>query len=338
MAPQSFSGAATRIGAAALFLFGICADGVAAQTCPDVGLSGRPLSYSAGQLTGAGQTVNVMAGGNVDLRGCASVPGHGWIIEGPDFELMLSAMPPGQSLTLSVDGTCDAVLLVNDARGRWHYNDDAGGTLDPLITLPGASNGVHDIWVGTFGAATCPATLTLHVSGTGAAPPPPPSNVVRFDLPRVRGELVDWCVTWGADCGQGGADNFCRSQGYARAESWERFPGQRTLVLGDDRICPGGCDALRDVVCTGSGGAAPPPPPSLQQTFAVPRVRGEIVDWCVTWGADCGQGGADNFCRSHGYARAESWERFPGQRTLVLGDDRICPGGCDGLRNVVCTD
>ncbi|MBY6199900.1 hypothetical protein KUV65_00865 [Maritalea mobilis] len=340
MTPLTLPRVVLRAGAAAALALGLGVTVAAAQTCPNVGLSGRALSYSAGQLVGGGQTVNVMAGGNIDLGACASVPGHGWIIEAPDFELMLNAMPPGQSLTLSVDGTCDAVLLVNDARGQWHYNDDAGGSLDPSITIPGASNGLYDIWVGTFGSATCPATLTLRASGTGAAPPPPPSNAVRFDYPRVNGELVDWCVTWATNCGQGGADNFCRSQGFSRAASWERYPGQRTLVLGDNRIYPGGCDALRNVVCTGTGGGgvAPPPPPSVQQTFAVPRVNGEIVDWCVTWATDCGQPGADNFCRTQGFSRAASWERYPGQRTLVLGDNRICGGGCDGLRNVVCTN
>jgi hypothetical protein len=159
----------------------------------------------------------------------------------------------------------------------------------------------------------------------------------RYEFPRVRGELVDWCVTWATNCGQPGADQFCRTQGHDRAIAWERYPGQRTLVLGDNRICPAGCDALRDVVCTGTAPGAAPPPPSVVQTFAVPRVNGEIVDWCVTWATDCGQPGADNFCRTQGFSRATNWERFPGQRTLVLGENRICPGGCDGLRNVTCT-
>ncbi|GAA5079109.1 hypothetical protein N0B44_23310 [Roseibacterium beibuensis] len=51
-----------------------------------------------------------------------------------------------------------------------------------------------------------PLTLpraVLRASGTGAAPPPPPSNIVRFDYPRMNGEFIDWCVTWATNCGIG---------------------------------------------------------------------------------------------------------------------------------------
>lgn len=310
-----------------------------AQTCPDISMTGRVLTFNASDLVGVGHTTNVMAGGNVDLSACATAPGHGWIIQAPDFDLSLSGNMPGQSLTLQVNGSCDTVLLVNDAQGRWHYNDDAGGSLQAALTIPNAPNGIYDIWVGTYGSATCPATLTLEVSGALPAPPPPPTlGGVRYDFPRMNGEYVDWCVTWGTNCGQAGADYFCQRQGHGTASSWERFPGQRTLVLGSNQICPGGCDALRDVVCSTSGTVpAPPPPPTLQsQHFSIPRYNGELVDWCVTWATDCGQGGADQFCRTQGFSHASSWQRYPGQRTLVLGDNQICANGCDALRDVTC--
>ncbi|OAN84515.1 hypothetical protein A8B78_06555 [Jannaschia sp. EhC01] len=342
---RSFSFRAHPLLWALALVVGSLGSAAQAQTCPNISMTGRVLNYHASDLTGAGQTTNVMAGGNVNLSACATVPGHGWIIEAPDFDLHLSGNMPDQPLRLQVNGTCDTVLLVNDAHGNWHYNDDAGGSLQAALTINNAPNGVYDIWVGTFGSATCPATLTLSTSGGGAAIPPPPTVVgTRYDFPRVNGELVDWCVTWATNCGQGGADYFCQSQGHGNASSWERFPGQRTLVLGSNQICPGGCDALRDVVCTPGAGAAvpapapaPPPPPTLMsQRFELPRVNGELVDWCVTWATNCGQGGADQFCRRQGFSHASHWERYPGQRTLVLGDNRICASGCDALRAVTC--
>jgi hypothetical protein len=77
-------------------------------------------------------------------------------------------MAQGQSLTLSVAGDCDTVLLVNDATAEWFYNDD-DTSLDPAITIEGAANGVYDIWVGTYGPETCPAVLTISTGGAGGA-------------------------------------------------------------------------------------------------------------------------------------------------------------------------
>jgi hypothetical protein len=143
------------------------AGGAMAQSCPDIALTGAPLQYDASQLTN-GLSFDVVAGGNIDLGTCGSVPGFGYIIEGPDFELSLSGMSPGQSLTLSVAGDCDTVLLVNDATAEWFYNDD-DTSLDPAITIEGAANGVYDIWVGTYGPETCPALLTISTGGAGGA-------------------------------------------------------------------------------------------------------------------------------------------------------------------------
>ena len=230
--------------AAAVIALGFgAADQAAAQACPNVGLSGQQLAYSTNMLTGAGQSVGVTAGGHIDLGNCGSVPGHGWIVEAPDFELQLNGAMPGQSLTLSATAGCDTVLLVNDAYGQWHFDDDSGGSLNPSITLPNPGNGIYDIWVGTYGSNTCPATLNVRAAGVA----PPQSQF--YSVPRVNGEIVDWCVTWATNCGQPGADYFCQTQGYTRASGWERFPGQRTLVLGSNQICGSGCDGLRNVTC-----------------------------------------------------------------------------------------
>jgi hypothetical protein len=136
---------------------------VHAQTCPDIALTGAPLEYDASELFD-GLSFDVIAGGDVDLGACDAVPGVGYIIEGPDFELALSGMKDADSLTLSVTGDCDTVLLVNDATAEWFFNDDADA-FDPAITIDGAPIGVYDIWVGTYGAETCSALLTLQTSG-----------------------------------------------------------------------------------------------------------------------------------------------------------------------------
>ncbi|MCU4654772.1 peptidase S1 [Roseibacterium sp. SDUM158016] len=159
---------AARLGATALLACGLSGAAMA-QSCPDVGLGGAPLGYGAGQLQG-GLSFDVIAGGNIDLGACGSAPGYGWIVEAPDFELTLSGAAADESLTLSVSGDCDTVLLVNDATGEWFFSDDEGGGLDPAISIAPARNGVYDIWVGTYGTETCPSVLTLQTgAGSGGA-------------------------------------------------------------------------------------------------------------------------------------------------------------------------
>lgn len=131
-----------------------------AGTCPDWSLSGTSVSYGSDQLWTPRQ-LSVTAGGGIDLSQCGSVPGHGYIIQGPDFELNFTENNANRALEFRVQGSCDTVLLVNDANANWHFNDDADGTVNPRIRLPQARSGVYDIWVGTYGNSTCSATLTL---------------------------------------------------------------------------------------------------------------------------------------------------------------------------------
>ncbi len=84
----------------------------------------------------------------------------------------------------------------------------------------------------------------------------------QFPNPMLAQVPVDWCVTYGVQCGQPAADLFCRTQGYASARAWSAAEVQQTIVLGDLQRCVNAsCDALTGVVCTmggaPAGGAAP---------------------------------------------------------------------------------
>lgn len=138
-----------------------------AQACPDWSGQGQQLTYSMNNLVPA-QTVPVVAGGNVDLSACP-IPGgaNGYVITSPDFDLTLTDNAEGRGLILAVEGTCDTVLLVNDAGGTWHFNDDAAESLNPEVYIENAPAGAYDIWVGTYGPQTCDAVLVLESVGTG---------------------------------------------------------------------------------------------------------------------------------------------------------------------------
>jgi len=44
---------------------------------------------------------------------------------------------------------------------NWFYDDDDNGNLDPRIVLTRPSNGIIDIWVGTYDGEYCDAVLSL---------------------------------------------------------------------------------------------------------------------------------------------------------------------------------
>jgi hypothetical protein len=72
----------------------------------------------------------------------------------------------------------------------------------------------------------------------------------RFDRPMMEGAIVDTCVAWAYDCGQGGANQFCQQQGFRTALNWDRFYPGRTYVIGSQRICEGNnCGGFSYVVC-----------------------------------------------------------------------------------------
>jgi hypothetical protein len=136
-----------------------CSTGGAALACPEVAQTGQSLAYTSDEAW-TPRSHPVVAGGGVDLSACASVPGTGYVATAPDFELNFTANGAGRALEFRVRAECDTVLLVNDARGAWHFNDD-DSDLNPRLRLAAAPEGIYDIWIGTFGPSTCSAELIV---------------------------------------------------------------------------------------------------------------------------------------------------------------------------------
>jgi len=154
-------------------LFGVLAlsfSGLAsvAAACPNAALIGQQLSYSSNALQTA-RTHSVVAGGSSDLSTCPQ-PGNGWVANRPDFDLSFSGNASGRDLVFRVDATCDSVLLINDANGQWHFDDDGGNGLNSRIQLSHAANGTYDVWVGTYGSTTCAASISFETTGGGLIP------------------------------------------------------------------------------------------------------------------------------------------------------------------------
>lgn len=201
---------AASLGVAAL-LGGLGA--TSALACPNYQLTGQQLTYSAQDL-GASVSHAVVAGGNVNLATCG-IGGNGYVITNPDFELVLTDNTQASEIEFRVEGTCDTVLLINDAYANWQFNDDDAG-LNPRIRLADAPAATYDIWVGTYGPQNCQANLIIQSYPTSApmAPSdhgggdheylPDPGNLTAFR--GQHGTMVGFTVTgsdrgsiWGTD-------------------------------------------------------------------------------------------------------------------------------------------
>lgn len=107
----------------------------------------------------------MIAGGQLNPATFGKLPGHGSITPTPDFSLFLGPNTRGQALNISVQGTCDTVLLVSEGRsGPWHFSDDVGNNPNPAIRISNARDGLYAIWVGTFGSTDCDAQMILKVN------------------------------------------------------------------------------------------------------------------------------------------------------------------------------
>ncbi|MFP4509989.1 MAG: hypothetical protein ACLFNQ_07640 [Spirochaetaceae bacterium] len=103
-------------------------------------------------------TVELTAGGNVDLSGRGF---SGYVADAPDFNLTYEANG-SWPLVIRAESDSDLVLLVNAPDGSWHYNDDYSGYgFNSAVVFENPQSGLYNIWVGTYGSSTAPATLYI---------------------------------------------------------------------------------------------------------------------------------------------------------------------------------
>ena len=140
--------------------FALIATTSIAAACPAYQNAGVQTGNLTAQDLYSANHYSVTAGGDQSLRNCGW--NHsGYVISRPDFEFRIDGLEHYNRLEIRVDGSCDTVLLVNDASGNWYFNDDGWGNLHPLVNLTQPRSGVYDIWVGTYGTSLCGATLQL---------------------------------------------------------------------------------------------------------------------------------------------------------------------------------
>ena len=139
--------------------------GTQAMACPDYSIWGNEQYEASGSQLRTRRDFPVVAGGENYIFSCPGInpgtdEGAGYFTTTPDFSFTLSGME-GLRLDISVISQCDSALLINTGNVNWFYDDDDNGNLDPRIVLTRPSNGIIDIWVGTYDGEYCDARLSL---------------------------------------------------------------------------------------------------------------------------------------------------------------------------------
>ncbi|MEM7724282.1 MAG: hypothetical protein AAF376_18205 [Pseudomonadota bacterium] len=200
--------------------------------CPNPDLIGPSLTLTGAQLL-TPQAYLAQATGGQDIELCQiPIQPWGFASQAPQFTLNMSQMD-GFTFQTEVSSDCDPTLLMRDAFGQWHFNDDGPNGLQPRLEVDGGSlNGQVDIWVGTFGGSECQGQISFNtVSGsfggtggtggqtTGNCPNP---NLQGFTVTTTGQELYS-PDTYQTTAG-GGADlQACNLPGFGSASEAPNF-------------------------------------------------------------------------------------------------------------------
>jgi hypothetical protein len=165
-----------------------------------------------------------------------------------------------------------------------------------------------------------------------------------FNNPQYKSLALDWCRTWGNDCGKPAADAFCAKQGFVSATAFPKADdvGVPTRIISTNQICDQPeCDSFSKITCY-------KPDPVVDGddddsdgeavTYNKPRAGGRRLDWCLTWGVNCGKPAADYFCKKRGHVEASAFkiaENIGATRILKTGEKCTMPE-CDGFRYITC--
>jgi hypothetical protein len=101
-----------------------------------------------------------VGGASTHLSSCPGIPGLGFFHANPTYTLDLSDMEDFWRLEIQLSSDCDTTLLVQDAAGNFHFDDDSGPGLNGRVRLFNMANleGRVNIWVGTYWNQTCSNT------------------------------------------------------------------------------------------------------------------------------------------------------------------------------------
>jgi hypothetical protein len=97
-------------------------------------------------------TVQVVSGGPLSAAAATGIRScRGYVTNVPDVIVTFPSMYGFLRFGVQGNGG-DTTLVINDGVGNWYCDDDSGGGLNPMVTMPNAVPGQYDIWVGSYRA------------------------------------------------------------------------------------------------------------------------------------------------------------------------------------------
>lgn len=77
---------------------------------------------------------------------------------------------------------------------------------------------------------------------------------------------------------------------------------------------------------------------ALEDTYDNPTYKRKArLDFCYTWGSNCGQKAADTYCFAQGYDRATRFETERIRPTRLGSNGKICDADfCVGFKSITC--
>lgn len=157
-----------------------------------------------------------------------------------------------------------------------------------------------------------------------------------YEKPRYMDDRLDWCLSFGFNCGKPAADAFCHRRRFEEATAFEAEVVGRsaqTRLMGNDQVCNGDfCTSFAYITCSG--------PIGMDRVFANPEWKGYRLDACLVPGGYCGgRQAADRFCSAQGFwdSLDSTPDREPGNTaTRSIGTGAICERGCKGFQQIIC--
>lgn len=104
-------------------------------------------------------SIEMTAGGNIQA-GSVNGSCSGFVSSSPDYEVTYrdaGSFP----LTFAFTAKGDTTLMINGPDGSWYCDDDSGGNGNPRVVFSDASDGVYDVWVGSYSGEMIPGRLTI---------------------------------------------------------------------------------------------------------------------------------------------------------------------------------
>ncbi|MGY4877995.1 hypothetical protein ACLUEY_08940 [Vreelandella aquamarina] len=86
---------------------------------------------------------------------------RGYVSDAPDLDLNYQS--GNHSLSIYAESQQDITLVVFDAQGNWHCNDDTSGT-NPVLQWQNPPSGNYNIWVGNYSSSGNYPEATLSIS------------------------------------------------------------------------------------------------------------------------------------------------------------------------------